>query len=106
MAQLDLDENHVAKVKRIANEIAETVQIFIDKHSSISIERAVLRLYGVDGVDKDGTPLVNIIIEGAKEYLENGISPVFAAAMIIGAGIFNNRAFLPAAVSITCNISR
>ena len=76
MATLFLDQNQIDRVKSLAREIADEVQNHIDIHSSVSVERTLLRLYGVDGVDEYGTPLPNKIVQLAQENkeLNNGIS--------------------------------
>lgn len=85
MAQIPLDAAQVSEVKTIAKEIADDIQEFIKLHSSTSIERTVLRLYGVDGVCEDGTPLPNRIVEKLQQSgeLEKGVSRWFARAMLI-----------------------
>jgi beta-lysine 5,6-aminomutase alpha subunit len=84
MAQIPLDMEQVGRVKSLAANIADDVQNFIVKHSSVSVERTILRLYGVDGVDADGTPLPNRLVEILEENqaLETGVSKAFAAAML------------------------
>jgi beta-lysine 5,6-aminomutase alpha subunit len=84
MAKVELDSKQVKKVKQIAAQIAQDIQCEIEKYSTESVERTVLRLYGVDGVNSEATPLANRIVELAREQigLENGISKPFAAAML------------------------
>lgn len=84
MAQLPLNPDQTDRVKQLAKEIADQVQSFIQKHSSVCVERTVLRLYGTDGVDSEGTPLPNRLVEILQEKygLESGVSRAFAAAMI------------------------
>lgn len=84
MATIPLDPIQVEHVKSIAGQIADQVQAVIDLHSTVSVERAVLRLYGVDGMNNNGTPLPNCIVEAAQEQnaLEEGVSPFFARAML------------------------
>jgi beta-lysine 5,6-aminomutase alpha subunit len=60
---LPIDSAIVDDCRRLAAEIAGGVQRFIDAHTTASIERTVLRAYGVDGVDPDGVPLVNTCVE-------------------------------------------
>jgi beta-lysine 5,6-aminomutase alpha subunit len=86
MAYLDIDKEQVKRVKSIAKKIADSVQKeIIDGNSSVSVERAILRLYGVDGTDGDGTPYPNIIVDKLKEkdLLKKGVSKFFAAAMLL-----------------------
>jgi len=84
MATLNLCEWEVKRVKQLAKSIADQVQGFINQYSSVSVERTVLRLYGVDGVDKDGVPLVNRLVDILKhsDRLVGGASYPFAATMV------------------------
>ena len=90
MASIPLDPGQVAHLKKLAEQIADQVQLFIDRHSTTSVERTVLRLYGVDGVDTTGTPIVNRVVEILNEEigLSQGISRPFAnALMSCGKGV-------------------
>ncbi|MBF0208516.1 MAG: D-lysine 5,6-aminomutase subunit alpha, partial [Oligoflexia bacterium] len=68
MLKINLDVQQVSRVKNLANEIATEVHSFVKEHSSLSVERAVLRLYGVNGVDKNGVPLPNLLLERLKNH--------------------------------------
>jgi len=81
MISLNLDKNKIKHVKILAEIIASDIQDFIDKHSSVSVERTILRLYGVDGVDSEGIPLVNRIVDLLPNK-ETGVSKPFVAAML------------------------
>ena len=50
-------------MRRIADDIARPVSAFIDAHATVSVERSVLRLLGVDGVGRDDVPLPNLVVE-------------------------------------------
>ena len=84
MAQIQLNPDQVGRLKEMANEIADQVQSFISKHSSVSVERTVLRLYGVDGVNSNNIPIPNRLIDilQEKDGLGSGVSRHFAAAML------------------------
>ena len=84
MPDIKLDMDQVNRAKRVAESIATEVQSFVDKHSSLSVERTVLRLYGVDGVDREGTPIVNRLVDIWKDSCDRskGISRPFTAAML------------------------
>ncbi len=84
MGYIKLDTDQIGRLKGLAQEIAGQVQSMIGRYSSVSVERAVLRLYGVDGVDGDGTPLPNRLVDMLQEkgVLESGVSGHFAAAML------------------------
>ena len=84
MAHITLDDDQIKRLKELARSIAGQVQTMIEQYSSVSVERAVLRLYGIDGIDPDGTPLPNLLIDILKEkdQLANGVSGHLAAAML------------------------
>ena len=84
MANIPLNPDQIDRLKSTAKEIADQVQGFIAKHSSVSVERTVLRLYGVDGVNDEKTPLPNRLVDilSEKNKLTSGVSPSFAAAML------------------------
>ncbi len=86
MAAIPLDPRQVAHLKTLAGKIADQVQEFIDRHSSTSVERTVLRLYGVDGVDRKGTPIANRVVDILQKEigLSRGVSGPFAEAMLRG----------------------
>lgn len=84
MAQIPLNLDQIARLKALAGDIADQVQLIITRLSSTSVERTILRLYGVDGVDAEGTPLPNRLVEILQENqgLESGVSRHFAVAML------------------------
>src|SRR6516162_5882026 len=69
MHPLPIDNAVVAECRALAGRVAKGVQRFIDAHTTVSIERTVLRAYGVDGADADGVPLVNSCVD---RYLAGG----------------------------------
>ena len=84
MAQIPLNPDQVDRLKEMAKEIADQIQNFVSKHSSVSVERTVLRLYGVDGVNSNNIPIPNRLIDilQEKDNLKSGVSRHFAAAML------------------------
>ena len=84
MAHIPFNPEQIDRLKQLAKEIADQVQKFILRHSSVSVERTVLRLYGVDGVDSEKIPLPNRLVEvlRKKDRLKSGVSRNFAAAML------------------------
>ena len=63
---LGLDPALIAKARDSARHITGEVQAYIDQHTTVSTERAILRLFGVDGVDADGVPLPNAVIDNIR----------------------------------------
>jgi beta-lysine 5,6-aminomutase alpha subunit len=78
--ELRIDRDAVARARRLAGAIVDPVEEFIDRHSTVSVERAVARLCGVDGVDADGVPVANRLID-ALPARELGIARALGAAI-------------------------
>mgnify|MGYP001081102379 CR=1 FL=1 len=68
MNKLKIDQNIINDSRQIAKNIARNVFNFIDKHTTVSVERASLRLLGIDGVDFLDVPLVNVIVDEIKKH--------------------------------------
>jgi len=84
MAHLKLDQEQIKRVKEYAEEVAAEISSMIKQYSTVSVERTVLRLYGVDGIDKNGAPLPNRLVEMLQDenLLHSGSSYHFAAATL------------------------
>ncbi len=87
MATVPVDPSKVARCRAIAAEIAEDVQRYIETHTSVGVERTILRAYGADGVDAQGVPLVNIAVDRYAQagLLGRGISYFLGRALLGGA---------------------
>lgn len=66
-SKLNLDPDIIAEARAAAAAIAADMQKFIDRHTTISTERTVLRLLGIDGVDDIETPLPNVVADAIKD---------------------------------------
>lgn len=66
-SKLNLNRTLIHKARTSAKNIANNVQSFIDEHTTVTVERTILRLFGVDGTDEIGTPLPNIVIDNLKK---------------------------------------
>lgn len=87
MATVPMDARKVARCREIAAEIADDVQRYIDAHTTVGVERTILRAYGAEGVDDQGVPLVNTAVERYREagVLGRGIAFFLGRALISGA---------------------
>ncbi len=87
MQPLPIDQSIVDECRSLADRVAAQVQAFIDAHSTVSIERTVLRAYGIDGANADGHPLVNRCVERIKEagLLPRGAAFALGATLVRGA---------------------
>lgn len=82
-----MDERKVARCRELAGSVADDVQKYIDAHTSVGVERTILRSYGVDGVDDQGAPLVNLVVDRYAKagLLGRGISYFLGRALLDGA---------------------
>lgn len=85
---LNLDRSVIQECRQMAAEVAEEVMSFARIRTTVSIERAVLRLMGVEGADEDGVPLPNRIVEQAQQStgLSRGVAVPFAGAVLRAGG--------------------
>jgi len=72
--ELSIDADLVRRGRACAAAVVAPIRTFINRHSTVSVERSVLRLLGVDGVDAEGVPLANRLVEGALPDLNRGIA--------------------------------
>ena len=83
-SKLNLDPKIIDSARSCAGRIAETMQEFIDRHTTVSTERTILRLLGIDGVDEVESPLPNIVVDQIKDAsaLQRGVAYWIGNAMI------------------------
>jgi beta-lysine 5,6-aminomutase alpha subunit len=74
--KLGLDPGVVDACREAATTIAGGVAEAIDGNTTVSVERTVLRLLGLEGADSSGVPLVNAVVDHllAKEELGHGVA--------------------------------
>jgi beta-lysine 5,6-aminomutase alpha subunit len=74
--KLDLDPALVRQARELARAAASPVVELARTHTTVSVERAVLRLAGLDGADQDGMPWVNRLADAirATAGLEHGVA--------------------------------
>jgi beta-lysine 5,6-aminomutase alpha subunit len=79
MKKLQLDEGLVAHARDLAERICRPVEDMIEGHTTVAIERAVLRLWGLDGAVGEGVdarPFPNLVVDAVREQvgLERGVA--------------------------------
>lgn len=84
MSRINLDMSLVERARRAARHIADGIEPEIAANTTTTIERTVLRLLGLNGVDEDGVPLPNVIVERAQAagLLGDGIAYWIGSAMV------------------------
>ena len=75
-SKLNLNRELVDRARQSAAKIAKDTQSFIDQHTTVTVERAVCRLLGIDGVNEMEVPMPNVVVD---HLMANSILPVGAA---------------------------
>ena len=65
--KLNVDQAQVRRCKNHAKTIAQDVQSMIDEHSTVAVERTILRMLGLDGVTALDVPYANALVDHIKE---------------------------------------
>src|SRR5687768_9211515 len=91
LGRLRVDPDTLEECRRLAAEIAGPVHSLASSHTTLSIERASLRLIGVDGVEGEGAeavPIPNIVVDKVRDAvgLERGVLIPFLHAVETGCG--------------------
>jgi beta-lysine 5,6-aminomutase alpha subunit len=75
MSKLGLSQNTIEACRKDAQEIASQVQSHIDRHTTVSVERSLLRMLGVDGINELQVPMVNVVVDHihSKANLSKGV---------------------------------
>jgi len=80
--KLELDPSVIRKARALARKAGAPVVRLARTHTTVSVERAVLRLAGLSGADHEGEPWVNHLVDAVRDEvgLEHGVTtPVFDA---------------------------
>ncbi|CAM3255651.1 lysine 5,6-aminomutase subunit alpha [Stackebrandtia soli] len=86
-ARLPLDADTITRARSLARRAGQPVVDIARSHTTVAVERAMLRLAGLAGADPDGIPWVNRLLDAVREQV--GIShgaalPVFGAMIADG----------------------
>ncbi|XMB68088.1 lysine 5,6-aminomutase subunit alpha [Mycoplasmatota bacterium zrk1] len=84
VSKLNIDKKLISKARTLAKNIALETQVYIDVHSTLTVERTICRLVGIDGVDDFGVPLPNVLVDYIVENgdISLGVSYYLGNAMI------------------------
>ena len=80
--KLTIDPQVVAEARRLASQAGQPIVEMARSHTTVSVERAVLRLAGLAGADAEAMPLVNRVVDAVRQQtgLEQGVAlPVWDA---------------------------
>jgi beta-lysine 5,6-aminomutase alpha subunit len=84
--KLGLDPAVVGAARRLAALAGRPIVELARAHTTVSVERAVLRLAGLDGADGDGMPWVNRLTDAVREQtgLSHGVASPAWDALLTG----------------------
>ena len=83
-SKIELDPVTVRKARSLAKRAGRPIVKLATTHTTVSVERAVLRLAGLQGADPDGEPWVNHLVDAVRRDVgvENGVAvPVWNALL-------------------------
>ena len=81
-SRLHLPPERITRGRELASRIVAPVQDFIDAHTTVTVERATLRLAGADGADADGVPVPNLVVDQVRDRLEEGALRPWVNALV------------------------
>ena len=83
-SKLGLNLELVNQARQSAAHVADDTQRFIDQHTTVTVERAVCRLLGIDGVNEMDVPLPNVVVDHmmATSFLPMGAAWAIGNAML------------------------
>src|SRR5215813_7606836 len=82
-----IDDARVAEARAIAGEVIEAIFELIRRHTTISVERTVFRLFGMSDAGPGGIPLTNLMTDRLKTagVLNRGAAYWYGRALQLGA---------------------
>jgi beta-lysine 5,6-aminomutase alpha subunit len=83
--KLNLDWGKVRLAREYAHNIAQDTQEFIDLYTTVSVERTVCRLLGIDGKNEIDIPMPNILVDHliGNHLLSDGTALIIGNAMAV-----------------------
>ena len=97
LGRLRIDTDAVDECRSLAAEISAPIEALATTHTTVSIERACLRLIGVDGVvgeGVEGVPVPNLVVDAIRDSvgLERGVLVPFLHTVETGCGDIRSEA--------------
>jgi len=82
--KLGLSREKIDRARILAEKISAPILSFVGKHTTVTVERATLRLAGCDGADREGVPVPNLVVDQLAQAgrLEGGALDWYANALL------------------------
>ena len=100
MLKLDLNKEMVSRARKAASQITNAFLWLFDGYTTVTTERTVLRLMGIDGALKDGKPLPNVVVD---QLVENSALQKGAAIWVANAMLKKGFTAQQVAEAVACN---
>jgi beta-lysine 5,6-aminomutase alpha subunit len=84
VGKLALDPDTVKEARALSRKVGRPIVTLAKRHTTVAVERATLRLAGLEGADTEGTPWVNRLLDSVRADvgLEHGVAlPVWDALL-------------------------
>jgi len=81
-SKLNLDKSKISKARELSKQITKPVNEYIEKHTTVAIERATLRMLGADGINDSDVPVPNIIVDSLGDKIQYGSAKYYINALI------------------------
>ncbi|MFN0064408.1 MAG: lysine 5,6-aminomutase subunit alpha [Myxococcaceae bacterium] len=82
-----VSDDDIARARTLARDVVTPVFDMIRAHTTVSVERTVLRFFDISGVGAGGVPLVNLMVDRlhAAGVLNKGAAYWYGRALLLGA---------------------
>jgi beta-lysine 5,6-aminomutase alpha subunit len=82
-----IEDAQIARARKLAEDITEPIFELIRRHTTVSIERTVLRFFGISDAGPGGVPLANLMVDRLKAagVLNRGAAYWYGRALQLGA---------------------
>ncbi len=81
-SKLGLPQDRIDRARELAGRIAGPVNDFLRRHTTVTVERATLRLAGADGANADGVPVPNLVVDQLRGRLDDGALLPYVNALV------------------------
>jgi beta-lysine 5,6-aminomutase alpha subunit len=97
---LNLDAVEVTRCRALADQVAAGVQATVDRHTTVAIERTVLRLFGLHQAGPRGVPHVNLLVDELRRRGLLGQGAALWFGKLLGEGALDPDALVARAVAL------
>lgn len=81
-SKLNLSQEKIERARELSAQIVAPVQEYINRHTTVAVERATLRLLGADNVNSEDVPVPNIIVDQLGDKISGGAAKFYINALL------------------------